>query len=207
MDVEKSSRETQTLGKPLVFSSNAARARGLRVLVPSKKQHGSDRSLDSYKAITELWVRLSQSHQYEELKQAIVNFQLTDRKMVDFFNQKGAFLLRCAILHWREPEALNFIYHNVPVELLKQALCSENYASLETRFLGESALEQENKLTDEILKSRLEKMKLLLMIDADGLKQYMESESSKKRYSTGIHKSFQQALSAYEAGQLQSPKY
>ncbi|MBP9728634.1 MAG: hypothetical protein KBD23_00625 [Gammaproteobacteria bacterium] len=166
---------------------------GNRLFTPLAQSRKQPKKQDMNKLISGVWVRLSQTGQYEHLREKLDEFGLQGEKMSNFFNKEGPFLLRCGLIRWDNPESLRFICDHVPTDLLKSVLRKDGYSSVETFLLAHSGLEKHGLLSQNGLSERNEKLRLLFGVDHEGLASYMESESFENKFSQGVKQSFREA--------------
>jgi len=148
--------------------------------------------------IRDLWVRLSEAGQYQQLGRSLPNFQLNGEGLTNFFAKEGPYLLMWSILYQETSEPLQFICEYVPTNVLQEALRRKNYVALKGFLLGETGLEEDGLIDERKLKNRVEKINLLLKVDPEGLEAYMDSEYFKTHFAEGVQKSFQEAVEVYK---------
>ncbi len=185
---------TEPAQKRVKFADGTNENKNMYTPLVQSKRHKQDRNT----LIKGLWVRLSQSGQYQQLSDTLSNFQLKGQAMVDFFSKEGAFLLRFSLLRSETVDALHFICANVPEDVLRKSLASDHYYALSSFLLGDSGLEESGLIDETMRDNRLEKLKLLVTLDPIGLAEYMESEYFKTHFSEGVKKSFRQALEGHQ---------
>ncbi len=165
----------------------------------SKKQIKPD---PKNKIILNKWLELIRKKNHEELVRVLSSdYHLNSKAMEDFFRQEGASLLIHAVL-WSDIDALRFIRENVSIDVLKEVFRQKNYSILNSFLAGHTFLEKKGEMNLEMLGKDIEKFKLLLEVDFEGISSYVESTHFESAFSEIVKKSFRQAVSEYQSQQL-----
>ncbi len=155
-------------------------------------------------AVRKIWIQRTRAGEYEQLKKDLTSYENRGVKIEDFFRKEGRALLNWAISTMTNAEPLSFICENVPKELIKEMLSSKNYSMLNTLLLEETGMEELNRVTPARTENFGKKIKNLLNIDPNGVREFLENSLSRSEIGPKVKDSIKKALSDHS---LKSNQY
>ncbi len=187
-----------------IDSQTAIRNTSFSLQYPKKQRKQDPKN----KVIANKWLELIRKKNHSELVQVLFSdYHLNAKTMEDFFRQEGASLLIHAVL-WSDIDALQFIRKYVSTGVLKEVLRQKDYSLLNSFLVGYTFLEKKGEMNLDMLEKDIEKFKLLLEVDLEGISNYVESTHFESDFSEIVKKRFRQAVSEYRSQQflLNKPK-
>lgn len=120
-------------------------------------------------ALRKLWLQRSRKKEYEQLEKDLLSYQKKGLTVKKFFSREGDTLLDWAITNTPSAKSLEFICENIPSDLIQEKLSKGKYSLLNTFLIGEADMEEYGEIDRENLRNQLQKIRLLLMIDPEGV--------------------------------------
>lgn len=166
--------------RQITFAADAKDGRKSYTPLGKSKRKSGNQDLD--KKMVQIWLRQAQAGHYEYLSEVLSQFGFQGERLNQLFEKEGAFLLRCALHHWSDPEALRFICNNVSNMKVKEALREKNYSVLDSFLVSETVRNNLRGDDSDVIKSRQKILKLLCEIDREGLEEFISSDFSLSNY-------------------------
>jgi len=148
------------------------------IFTPLGKPHSS--------SLRKKWLDYSRKGEYELLKQEIEIYQKNGGTLKKFFEREGETILHWALVGAEQYKAMNFIVENIPNELIVEILKKKHYSLVHTFLLGENGIEKYRKLSEDDLIIRREKLKSLLSLAPQSIKEILESSLVDPNLSGGL---------------------
>lgn len=151
--------------------------------------------------IRKLWMQLSTANEYASLDRILTLAKEQGFSTEDFFLKEGRLLLNWAIVIQADFKPFEFICSNVIKTAIANILSQDNFSIIKTFLIGESGLDDSHLTSSMTLKYRIEKFKLLLIIDAETkvkLRSFMEQTVEEKKLSKEVKNSIREAIIEYE---------
>ncbi len=114
------------------------------------------------------------NNEYDQLDQDLLSYNLNKSFISDFFRQEGFTILRFALIDALDTRPMEFLCKNVPVDVLKDILSSQDYDILKSFLISQAGLEDLGWYDENVKERQIEKFKCLLKIDQEGVRYFME---------------------------------
>lgn len=136
-------------------------------------------------------------NEYDQLKQDLVNFGITDTELNAFFQEEGIGLLTW-VLNSLSLKPLQFLMDVAPNHL-KEILEKDNFYALTHFLLGQMGAENLNGYNQQRAENQVVKFKALLNIDREAVEGFMaKGMAGKKPLSDSLKASFATALEQFK---------
>src|SRR5690606_21883366 len=121
------------------------------------------------------WINRFRNEEFEQLKKDLQIWNQKGLTVENIFETEGQAILDWAIRTSSTVRPLSFILENASREAIKKSISADNCFILNMFLLTEIGLDGINQTSQERLNNRREKIKLLLEIDSDDIRTFMES--------------------------------
>ncbi len=148
-------------------------------------------------ALRKLWFQRINNGEYDLLKQDLIDYQNKGLTLERLLAKEGESLLRWALVYAPTVNQLQFIHQNIPVDLLKKTLSEEDYSLVNKFLVTESGIEESRPMKAEELSNRIEKIKILLSIEPNRIREIMNETCNAENITEGVKQSVRQALLAF----------
>jgi hypothetical protein len=139
--------------------------------------------------------RLSQK-EYVELEHDLTLYPFNRENILDFLSKEGPSLLNWAIVSSEDPGPLDYLYRLIPALDLKTALTSQNGFILQGFFGTEVSMEKAGLYNHDAQMVRIAKLKIMLLIDKEGMEQFIAGNSSEYLSTPSLQEAFSEAKKA-----------
>ena len=135
------------------------------VFSPKTKPHSS--------TLRKKWFEYSRSGEYARLKQELLLYQKQGGILESFFKKEGEVLLSWALINMVNPEILNFIVNQIPMDLIKSILERDDCDLFCGFLMGKSIMEEHQQLDEEGFESFVKKIEILLKLNLITIKELL----------------------------------
>lgn len=136
-------------------------------------------------------------NEYDQLKQDLVTFGITDTELNAFFQEEGIGLLMWA-LGIPNARPLQTLINIAPLHL-KEILKRNDYHALECFLLAQMGIEDHGGYNQKKAENQIQKFKMLLSIDSEAVEAFMDKGmANKKPLSNNLKANFATALEQFK---------
>lgn len=135
------------------------------------------------------------NHEYAQLEQDLLSYRFNKSFISDFFRQEGFTILRFALIDSLDTRPMEFLCKNVPLDVLRDILSSQDYDVLKSFLMTQAGLEDLGWYDASVKERQIEKFKYLLKIDQEGIRDFMEKNQQERYMTDNIKENFSMFVS------------
>ena len=150
----------------------------------------------TFSSMSKQLLRRLNSGEHYLLKKDLEMHGIDEKLIADFFQSiKGRAIIEMAIIVSPNCDSLNFLFKNVPKEVLIKTLIFDNLAIFK-KFLKVEARGEAKGRTNDV--KQIENFKLLLCIGVSNVEQFMSVNNEEEWITNNIKKNYEIALTQYK---------
>jgi hypothetical protein len=144
------------------------------------------------------WLEYTSKGEYEQLQLELESYQQKGGNIRAFFDKEGEVILNWALIGEPSIKALKFIIQHISKESIQIKLEQDNYSLLRVFLLGRSCQEQHQQCDSEYFKKFCDKIKLLLILKPEGIKNFLKESIENLSLGPKVQESIKKAISSFE---------